>query len=115
MPAFAITAIDQAGVRRSLREAAPDEAQLRAKLRALALWPVQIRPVSSGRKLARLKLATGDFVPLLHQLEMQLRAGVTADFRRYYPQLARVPITHDWSGPMTGRRAAWSGSRRRRS
>lgn len=27
----------------------------------------------------RLRLATQDFVPLLHQLEMQLRAGVTAD------------------------------------
>ncbi|MST93697.1 MAG: type II secretion system F family protein [Pedosphaera sp.] len=79
MPAFAVNIIDRAGVRRSLREAAPDEAQLRAKLRAQDLWPVRIRPVSSGRKLARLKLATGDFVPLLHQLEMQLRAGVTAD------------------------------------
>jgi putative aminophosphonate oxidoreductase len=25
---------------------------------------------------------------------------VTADFRRYYPQLNDVPITHDWSGPI---------------
>lgn len=27
-------------------------------------------------------------------------AEVTADFRRYYPALAHVPITHDWSGPI---------------
>jgi len=27
-------------------------------------------------------------------------AEVTADFRRYYPQLAGVPISHDWSGPV---------------
>lgn len=27
-------------------------------------------------------------------------AEVTADFRRYYPALARVAITHDWSGPI---------------
>jgi putative aminophosphonate oxidoreductase len=27
-------------------------------------------------------------------------AEVTADFRRYYPSLQDVPITHDWSGPI---------------
>ncbi len=27
-------------------------------------------------------------------------AEVTADFRRYYPMLGDVPITHDWSGPI---------------
>ncbi len=27
-------------------------------------------------------------------------AEVTADFRRYYPELGQVPITHDWSGPI---------------
>ncbi len=27
-------------------------------------------------------------------------AEVTADFRRYYPSLAGVAITHDWSGPI---------------
>ena len=27
-------------------------------------------------------------------------AEVTADFRRYYPSLKDVPITHDWSGPI---------------
>lgn len=30
----------------------------------------------------------------------QRAAEVTADFRHYYPQLAGVPITHDWSGPI---------------
>jgi len=79
MPAYAVSAIDRSGSRRSLREAAPDEVQLREKLRARELWPVAIRPVAPERKLARLKLPSGDFVPLLHQLEMQLRAGVTAD------------------------------------
>ena len=27
-------------------------------------------------------------------------AEVTADFRRYYPSLAHVPVTDDWSGPI---------------
>jgi len=30
----------------------------------------------------------------------QRAAEVSADFRHYYPQLAGVPITHDWSGPI---------------
>ncbi len=30
----------------------------------------------------------------------QRAAEVTADFRHYYPRLANVPITHDWSGPI---------------
>lgn len=38
-----------------------------------------IQPETPDRKLARLKLPSGDFVPMLHQMEMQLRAGVTAD------------------------------------
>jgi len=79
MPAYAVNAIDRSGTRRSFREVAPDEPALREKLRAQALWPVQIRPVAPARKLARLTIPTGDFVPLLHQLEMLLRAGVTAD------------------------------------
>ena len=79
MPDYAVSAIDRQGIRRSLREAAPDEPSLRAKLHAKALWPVRIRAIDSGRKLARLWLPVGDFIPLLHQLELQLRAGVTAD------------------------------------
>ncbi len=79
MPDYAVSAIDRQGIRRSLREAAPDEPALRAKLHAKALWPVRIRPVKPGRNLTRLRLPLGDFIPLLHQLELQLRAGVTAD------------------------------------
>lgn len=79
MPNYAVSAIDRQGIRRSLREAAPDEPALRSKLRARSLWPVRIKAVETGRRLARLKLPTADFIPLLHQLELQLRAGVTAD------------------------------------
>lgn len=79
MPAYTVSAVDRSGIRRLFREAAPDEAQLRETLRARGVWPVAIRPVAPQRKLARLKLPSSDFVPMLHQLEMQLRAGVTAD------------------------------------
>jgi type II secretory pathway component PulF len=79
MPAFAINAIDRAGCRRFLREDAPSEATLRVQLRAQSLWPVRIREVRADRKLARLTLPAPEFVGLLHQLELQLRAGVNAD------------------------------------
>ncbi|MDI1335795.1 MAG: type II secretion system F family protein [Lacunisphaera sp.] len=79
MPYYAVSAIDRQGIRRSLREAAPDEPSLREKLRAAALWPVTIRPLAPSRQSARLRLPVGDFIPLLHQLELQLRAGVNAD------------------------------------
>ena len=79
MPAFAINAIDRAGVRRFLREDAPSEATLRVHLRAQSLWPVRIREVPTDRKLARLVLSAPEFIGLLHQLELQLRAGVNAD------------------------------------
>ena len=79
MPAFAINAIDRAGTRRFLREDASDEPALREALRARALWPVKIRPVSDAHRLARLTLPGPDFIALLHQVELQLRAGVTAD------------------------------------
>lgn len=100
MPDYAVSAIDRQGIRRSLREAAPDEPSLRAKLRAGALWPVRIRPVAPGRKLARLRLPVGDFIPLLHQLELQLRAGVTADVALAHlaedapPGPARMMLSH---------------------
>ena len=32
--------------------------------------------------------------------QSQRALEVTSDFRRYYPQLDHVPITHDWSGPI---------------
>lgn len=79
MPTYAAIVLDQSGRRRSLREEAADEAQLRARLRARALWPVAVRPEQSARRFARLALPVRDFVALLHQLELQLRAGVTAD------------------------------------
>ena len=79
MPAFAINVIDRAGVRRFLREDAPSEATLRVHLRAQSLWPVRIREVPADRKLARLVLPAPEFIGLLHQLELQLRAGVNAD------------------------------------
>ncbi len=78
MPTFQVSVIDRSGFRRSFREVAPDESDLRRKLRARALFPVQVR-AEAGRNGSRLKLRTGDFVPLLQQLELQLRAGVTAD------------------------------------
>lgn len=79
MPAFAINAIDRSGHRRFFRDAAPNESALREKLRASGLWPVEIRPMNADRKLARLTLPVPEFVGLLHQLELQLRAGVNAD------------------------------------
>jgi type II secretory pathway component PulF len=79
MPAFAIYAIDRTGIRRFLREDAPSEATLRVQLRAKSLWPVRIKNVPTNRKLARLVLSAPEFIGLLHQLELQLRAGVNAD------------------------------------
>lgn len=79
MPAFAINAVDRDGRRHTLRETAPDETRLRASLRARALWPVKVQALQSAGKLARLVLPVEDFIQLLHQLELQLRAGVTAD------------------------------------
>jgi type II secretory pathway component PulF len=79
MPAFAVRVIDRHGIRRSLREVAPTEPVLREKLRTQGLWPLQVRPVADERKLAGLTLPMPEFIGLLHQLELQLRAGVTAD------------------------------------
>lgn len=79
MPEFAITLIDGTGRRHSRRESAVDEAALQRRIRAQGSWPVKIRPVRSGTKLARLTVPQPEFLALLHQLELQLRAGVTAD------------------------------------
>ncbi len=79
MPEFAITIIDGTGQRRSLRESAADEPAVRERLRAQGFWPVNVRPARSGAKLARLKVPMPEFLAFLHQLELQLRAGVTAD------------------------------------
>lgn len=79
MPEFAITAIDATGRRRSLRESAADEPAVLKRVRAQGLWPVKVRPVRAGAKLARLTVPLPEFLAFLHQLELQLRAGVTAD------------------------------------
>ncbi|MDP1581238.1 MAG: type II secretion system F family protein [Candidatus Didemnitutus sp.] len=79
MPAFHATVISPAGRRRTLRAEAADETQLRQRLRAQALWPLTIQPAAAEGKLARLRLPSREFIALLHQLELQVRAGVTAD------------------------------------
>lgn len=79
MPAFAATVIDALGRRHSFKDEAPDAAQFRAALRARNLWPVRVEPVRPGRRFARQTLPTRDFIALLDQLELQLRAGITAD------------------------------------
>ena len=79
MPAFIIDAIGPDGRTCVLHEQAPDEAQLRDRLRGRAVWPVKVRVAATPARLARLTLPHRDFVALLHQLELQLRAGVTAD------------------------------------
>ncbi|MBP6505972.1 MAG: type II secretion system F family protein [Opitutaceae bacterium] len=79
MPEFAITIIDGAGQRRALRESAADEPAVRARLRAQGFWPVNVQPARSSSKLSRLKIPMPEFLAFLHQLELQLRAGVTAD------------------------------------
>ena len=79
MPAFAITTIDALGRRQSRVREADDVADLRLRLRAESLWAIRIGPARPDRRLARLKLPSRDLIALLHQLELQVRAGVTAD------------------------------------
>lgn len=79
MPAYAINVIDREGRQRSLREAAPDERSLREALRARGFWPVAVAPARPPGKRAGLQLPPAEFVGMLHQLELQLRAGVNAD------------------------------------
>ena len=79
MPAFAVSIIDRSGHRRSFRERAADAAVLRESLRARSVWPLDIRPVAPTRQLARTTIPVREFLALLHHLELQLRAGVTAD------------------------------------
>lgn len=79
MPTFAAIVVGPRGRRLSLTEEAPDAAHLHQRLRARNLWPLRIEPARTATASPRLTLPVGDFVPLLHQLELQLRAGVTAD------------------------------------
>lgn len=79
MTAFSAVFIDQEGRRRTGTFDARDIAELHNTLRARSLWPVRIRPTRPDRRAQRLVIPVRDFVQLLHQLELQLRAGVTAD------------------------------------
>lgn len=79
MPAFAATVIDALGRQRSGVWDASDATALRARLRAESLWPVRIAAAKPSRQLARLNLPARDLVALLHQLELQVLAGVTPD------------------------------------
>jgi type II secretory pathway component PulF len=79
MPAFAATTIDAFGRQRTRVWEAADTATLRNRLRAESLWPVCIAPAQPDKRLARLTLRPRDLIALLHQLELQVRAGVTAD------------------------------------
>lgn len=79
MPTYSVKIIDPAGSRRSLREVAPDEATLRAQLRTRGLWPVSVHELGVSLAPSRLKLPHRELIALLQQLDLQLRAGVTAD------------------------------------
>jgi type II secretory pathway component PulF len=79
MTAFAATFIDREGRRRTGTFNAHDVTELHRELRAQALWPVRVQQAEPDRMTLRLTIPVRDFVPVLHQLELQLRAGVTAD------------------------------------
>jgi general secretion pathway protein F len=94
MTAFAATFIDRQGRRQHGRFNARDARQLREELRARSLWPVEITLATPDRKAARLVIPARDLVPVLHQIELQLRAGVTADeaFRQLAEDAPPGPI-----------------------
>ena len=79
MPAFSVITLDAFGHRRVGYHDAPDLAALRARLRAESRWVVHIRAVRPDRAQARLTLRPRELIALLHQWELQVRAGVTAD------------------------------------
>ena len=79
MPAYSVITLDAFGRRRCGDHDAPDLESLRARLRADALWVVGIAPVRPKRHQVRLTLRPRELIALLHQLELQVRAGVTAD------------------------------------
>lgn len=79
MTTFATLFIDENGRRKTEQLDAHDLDELRQKLKSRSQWLVSARPAKSKKRLSRLTLPVRDFVPLLHQLELQLRAGVTAD------------------------------------
>jgi type II secretory pathway component PulF len=79
MPTFAATVVGPKGRRYSLSGEAADAAAMHRELRERNLWPLKIEAAPAAKASSRLVLPVGDFVPLLNQLELQLRAGVTAD------------------------------------
>lgn len=79
MPLYAATVIGPQGRRFAVTEDARDAASLREALRQRNLWPLHIAAAQPPAGLSRARLSSRDFVALLHQLELQLRAGVTAD------------------------------------
>lgn len=79
MPAFSVITLDAFGHRRVGYHDAPDLAALRARLRAEFRWVVNIRAARPDRAQARLTLRPRELIALLHQWELQVRAGVTAD------------------------------------
>ena len=79
MITFATLFIDEHGRRRRDRMNARDLEELKHTLRSRSQWLVSAQPTNATKRLSRLTLPVRDFVPLLHQLELQLRAGVTAD------------------------------------
>lgn len=79
MPAYVVRAMDRHGKSRSFREVAPDAEHAKESVRAKALWPTEVKLVEARKANPRLTIPVGQFVPLLHQLELQVRAGVTVD------------------------------------
>ncbi|MDP3069638.1 MAG: type II secretion system F family protein [Opitutaceae bacterium] len=79
MPLYSATVIGPQGRRLSVTEDARDVASLREILRQRNLWPLHVTEARPPAGLHRIKLPSRDFIALLHQLELQLRAGVTAD------------------------------------
>lgn len=79
MPAFAATVIDPHGRRHTGVFDARDLHHLKQTLQAKSQWLVRAHPAKPDRHLQRLTLPQHELIPLLHQLELQLRAGVTAD------------------------------------
>lgn len=79
MPTFAAIVVGPQGRRFSLTGDAADAAAMHRALRERNLWPLKIQPAREAKGISRLALPVGEFVPLVHQLELQLRAGVTAD------------------------------------
>lgn len=76
MATFSAVFVDREGRRREGRFVAGDAAEVRAKLTRQARRPVRITEAGPSGALV---IPVRELVPLLHQLELQLRAGVTAD------------------------------------